>query len=320
MEINTVAVLGGSGFVGRHVCQALAAGGYRVRVATRDRERAKKQLILLPTVEVAVVDVHDPRQLAAFLRGAEAVINLVGVLHDGPGERGFRAAHVGLARKVVEACRTAGIRRLLHMSALGAAAGAPSAYLRSKAEAEAIVRESGLEWTVFRPSVIFGHDDRFLNLFAEALELLPVFVLGSPNARFQPVFVDDVAAAFERSLADLDSHGKSYDLCGPRVYTLRQLVEFTAGTTGHHRPIIGLGDSLSWLQALVLECLPVKLLTRDNYQSMKVASVSDSPLPFGIKPAALEAVAPAWLGRQTPRAHYQRFRAQRGNAAISGDQ
>jgi NADH dehydrogenase len=310
MEINTVAVLGGSGFIGRHLCQALAAAGYRVSVATRDRERAKEQLILLPTVEVAVVDVHEPRELAAFLRGAEAAVNLVGVLHEGRGSASFQAAHVELARKVVDACRQGGIRRLLHMSALGAAAGAPSAYLRSKAEAEAIVSDSGLQWTVFRPSVVFGHDDSFLNLFAEILKLLPVIALGSPNARFQPVFVDDVAAAFEKSLTDFGSHGKRYDLGGPRVYTLRELVEFTAATTGYRRPIIGLSDGLSRLQALVMECLPVKLLTRDNYNSMKVPSVCASPLPFGIVPAALEALAPAWLGSQTPRAHYQQYRSQ----------
>jgi NADH dehydrogenase len=267
-------------------------------------------LILLPTVEVVAVDVHEPQALAGFLRGAEAAINLIGVLHEGRGERSFRAAHVELARKVVDACRKTGIRRLLHMSAVGAADGAPSVYLRTKAEAEAIVRDSGLEWTLFRPSVVFGHDDNFLNLFAAILDLLPVMALGSPNARFQPVFVDDVAAVFEKSLTDLGSHGKSYDLCGPRVYTLRQLVEFTAATTGHRRPIIGLGDSLSRLQALVLDCLPVKLLTRDNYRSMKVPSVCDCPLPFGLAPAALEAVAPAWLGYQTPRAHYRQYRSQ----------
>jgi len=319
MEINTVAILGGSGFVGRHLCQALAAAGYRVRVATRHRERAKEQLILLPTVEVEVVDVHDPRALAEFLRGAEAVVNLIGVLHGGRGSGSFQAAHVGLARAVVEACRKAGVRRLLHMSALGAAANAPSAYLRSKAEAEAVVSASGLDWTIFRPSVLFGHDDSFLNLFAEILKVFPVVMLGSPRARFKPVFVDDVAAVFEKALPDLGSHGKSYELCGPRVYTLRQLVEFTAVTTGRRRPIIGLGDALSWLQALVMEWLPVKLLTRDNYLSMKVDSVCDSPLPFGIEARTLEALAPAWLANQTPRGHYPRFRAQRGSAAMSDE-
>src|SRR5689334_12043386 len=268
MEINTVAVLGGSGFVGRHVCHALAAEGYRVRVATRDRERAKEQLILLPTAEVSVIDVHEPAQLAEFVQGAEAVVNLVGVLHDGRGARGFQGAHVELARKVVAACRETGIRRLLHMSSLGAGPSAPSAYLRSKGAAEAIVRDSGLGWTIFRPSVVFGHDDHFLNLFAQLLKFFPVMALGSPHARFQPVFVEDVAAVLAKSVADLGSHGKSYELCGPRVYTLRELVEFTGAATGHRRTIIGLNDTLSWLQACALECLPVKLLTRDNYNSM----------------------------------------------------
>ena len=318
MEITTVAVLGGSGFIGRHVCQALAAAGYRVRVATHDRERAKEQLILLPTVEVASVNVHDPAQLAAFMSGAEAAINLVGVLHDGRGEHGFRGAHVELARKVVAACRETGIARLLHMSSLGAGNAAPSAYLRTKGEAEAIVQDAGLAWTIFRPSVVFGHDDHFLNLFALLLKLFPVMPLGSPNARFQPVFVEDVAAAFVKSLADLGSHGKRYDLCGPRVYTLRELVEFVAAATGRRRPVIGLNDSLSWLQAFVMEWLPVKLITRDNVDSMKADSVCDCPFPFGITPVALEAAAPAWLGSVAPRARYQQYRAAR-SASVTSD-
>lgn len=312
MEITTVAILGGSGFAGKHICQALAAEGYRARVATRDRERAKEQLILLPTVDLVTVDVHDPAQLAAFVRGTEAVINLVGVLHDGRGNASFQAAHVELARKVVAACRESGVPRLLHMSALAADRGAPSRYLRTKGEAEAIVRESGLAWTVFRPSVIFGREDRFLNMFAMLLRLAPVLFLASPNARFQPVFVEDVAASFVRSLEHLASAGKSYDLCGPRVYTLRELVEFVARVLGRRRLVIGLNDGLSYLQALALELLPVKLMTRDNYHSMKVDSVCNCEFPFGITPKALEAVAPSYLGRRTPRAHYQRFRGHAG--------
>jgi NADH dehydrogenase len=320
MEITTVAVLGGSGFVGRHVCHALAAEGYRVRVATRDREQAKEQLILLPTVDVDAVNVHDPAQLAAFARGADAMINLVGVLHDGSGDRGFRAAHVELARKAVAACRESGVPRLLHMSALAADRAGPSAYLRSKGEAEAVVRESALAWTVFRPSVIFGRDDSFLNLFALALRLSPMMALACPNARFQPVFVEDVAAAFVKSLADLGSHGKSYDLCGPRVYTLRELVEYVGAVTGHRRPVIGLNDALSWCQALALEFLPVKLMTRDNYYSMKVDSVCGCAPPFDIAPTPLEAVAPSWLDNRTPRARYQQFRAQvRRNESVTSD-
>lgn len=310
MEITTVAILGGSGFVGRHICHVLAAEGYRVRVATRDRERAKVQLILLPTVDVAAVNVHDSQQLAAFLRGADAAINLVGVLHDGRGERSFQAVHVELARKTVAACRETGVPRLLHMSALAADRAGPSAYLRSKGEAEAVVRESGLAWTLFRPSVIFGRDDSFLNMFALALRLSPFLALACPNARFQPVYVEDVATAFARSLADLGSHGKSYDLCGPRVYTLRELVEYVGSVTGHRRPVIGLNDSLSYCQALAMELLPVKIMTRDNYYSMKVDSVCHCAPPLGIMPTPLEAVAPSWLGDGTPRARYRQYRGR----------
>lgn len=311
MDLDTICVLGGSGFVGRHLCQQLAARGYRVRVPTREREAAKS-LCLLPTVELVVADVHDPAALAALLRGCDAVINLVGVLHDGHGPRGFAGAHVDLARKVVAACAAAGVRRLLHMSALGAAVDAPSDYLRSKGEAERIVRDSGLAVTVFRPSVIFGHDDRFLNLFAGMARLLPVIALAGAGARFQPVFVGDVAAAFVHAMSEPTSIGRRYDLCGPKRYTLRALVDWAARTSGHPRPVIGLGRGLSYLQAWFLECLPVRLMSRDNLRSMQVDSVSDSAFPFGIRPAALEAVAPAWLADRTPRARYQRFRGTAG--------
>jgi NADH dehydrogenase len=308
MDITTIAVLGGSGFVGRHVCHALAAEGYRVRVPTRDRELAKEQLILLPTVDVVRVDVHDPAELSIFLRGADAVVNLVGVLHQGRGNASFEQAHVALARKVVDSCRAEGVRRLIHMSALNADPGGPSVYLRTKGEAERIVRESALEWTIFRPSVIFGRGDRFLNLFAELLGFTPVLLLGCPDARFQPVFVEDVARAFEASLEDIASHGKSYDLCGPRVYRLRELVEYAGWVTGRKRPVIGLNDTLSKLQAAVMGLLPIKLLTLDNYHSMKVDSVCHCEFSFGIVPSALEGVAPSYLGNRTPRARYQKMR------------
>lgn len=311
MQITTVCVIGGSGFVGRHLCQQLAAQGYRLRVPTRDRERAKA-LILLPTVDVVVADVQDPVALAAVVKGCDAVINLVGVLHDARGKRGFAAAHVALARNVVAACRANNVRRLLQMSALAAAVDAPSAYLRSKGEAEMIVRESGLDFTIFRPSVIFGPEDNFLNFFAKLLRLFPLLPLGSPGARFQPVYVDDVATAFVRALPDMKTFGQSYALCGPQRYTMRELVGYVARITGNHRPIIGLNRTFSYCQAFALEMWPKKLMTRDNLRSMEVDSVSDSVFPFGIKPQALEAVAPAWLAVRTPRARYQRFRDMAG--------
>jgi NADH dehydrogenase len=305
--INDVCVLGGSGFVGRHVCHQLVARGYRVMVPTRNRERAKS-LITLPTADVFAADVHDPAQLSKAMRGCDAVVNLVGVLHDGRGKRSFRQAHVELARNVVAACRETGIRRLLHMSALNADPSAKSAYLKSKGEAEGIVRESGLDFTIFRPSVIFGREDRFLNLFASLQRALPLVVLGSPGARFQPVYVNDVALVYAEALSSLESFGKRYDLVGPKVYTLRELVEYVGVTIEHRRAIIGLGKSASHLQAFVMEHLPGRLLTRDNVRSMEVDNVSTSTLPFGITPTALEAVAPNWLAQHTPRNRYNEFR------------
>jgi len=310
MDITTVAIIGGSGFVGRHLCHRLAAEGYRIRVATRDRERAKDNLIFLPTVEVESVNVHDPRELEGFVRGADAAINLVGVLHDRGGSDSFKAAHLDLADKVVNACRSAGVSRLLHMSAVRADSGAPSDYLRSKGEAEAIVRKSALAWTIFRPSVIFGRGDRFLTMFSELLQVFPVVFLACPNARFQPVFVEDVATAFARSLADPGSEGQSYDLCGPTVYRMRELIEYVGVATGRRRPVVGLNDTLSYWQACVMELLPVKLMTRDNYRSMKVASTCDCPFPFGVRPTPLEAIAPTYLAQRTPRQRYQWMRSQ----------
>lgn len=311
MPIEKICVIGGSGFVGRHLCQQLAARGYRVRVPTRERERAKA-LTMLPTVELVVADVHKPDVLAAVVAGCDAVINLVGVLHDAGGARGFQAAHVGLANKVVAACRAVGVRRLLQMSALAAAPDASSAYLRSKGEAERIVLGSGLDVTVFRPSVIFGPEDSFLNLFAGLLRIFPVFPLGSPKARFQPVYVGDVAAAFVHALTDITSCGRRYDLCGPQRYTLRELVAWVGRTTGCPRPIIGLNRTLSYCQAFAMELLPVKLMTRDNVRSMEVDSVCDCAFPFGIRPQALETLAPGWLVDDTPRGRYDRMRSRAG--------
>ena len=307
MEFKNVCVIGGSGFVGSHIVRRLSAQRYQVRVPTRMRERAK-QLILLPTVDVIEANVHDEAALAELTRGMDAVINLVGVLHDARGERGFEQAHVGLTRKVLAACRANGVSRYLHMSALGADVSGPSKYQRTKGEAEALVRASGLAWTVFRPSVVFGRGDRFLNMFAKVLKALPVMMLGRPGARFQPVWVEDVASAFVHGLEEVGAVGQAYDLCGPRVYTLRELVALTGEISGHRRPIVGLGDQLSYLQALALEILPGKLMTRDNYHSMKVDNVCTQPFPFGIVPAALEAVVPSYLGDDSPRARYRLYR------------
>jgi NADH dehydrogenase len=292
-----ILVVGGSGFVGRHLVAALAARGASVTVPTRRRERAK-HLILLPTVDVIEADTSDAKTLAALAEGRDAVVNLAGILH-GPG---FKFAHVELAQAVVNACRIAGVRRLLHMSALGADPAAPSEYLRSKGVGEsAVLAADDLEATVFRPSVIFGPEDRFLNLFATLSAISPVLALASPEARFQPVYVGDVVKAMLAALDDNATAGKRYDLCGPREYTLRELMTFVCAVKGRRRLIVGLPDGIAWLQAWVMELLPVKLLTRDNLLSMRVPSACEGAFPFGIQPAALEALVPAWLAPSGPR-------------------
>ena len=318
MKTQNVLVIGGSGFIGSHVVSLLAARGINVLVPTRRRERAK-HLILLPTVDVVEADINAPGVLDDLVRGCDAVINLVGVLHSRPagvasdgGNRygqDFFLAHVELAQRIVSACRAAGVRRVLHMSALGASRDAPSEYLRSKgAGEEAALAADDLAVTVFRPSVVFGPDDRFLNLFATLVALTPALWLASPDARFQPVYVGDVAQAMVQSLDDSDAAGKRFDLCGPREYTLRELVEYVCRATGRRRLIIGLGPMLSSLQAWVLEKLPGKLVTRDNLRSMQVPSVSSAPLPYGIVATSLDAVTPFYLGHATPRARYGDFR------------
>jgi len=313
-----VLVLGGAGFVGRHLVAALAARGCSVTVPARRRERAK-HLVLLPTVEVVEADVNHPGVLARLTAGHDTVINLAGVLHSrrgrrderGPNDYGpdFARVHVELAQAVVNACRAAGVKRLLHMSALGADPQAPSEYLRSKGIGErAALAAEDLAVTVFGPSVIFGPEDAFLNLFATLARFLPVIVLACPQARFQPVYVGDVVRAFLAALDERESRGKRYDLGGPQQYTLRDLVAAVCAITRRKRLIVGLGERLSMAQARMLELLPVKLMTRDNVRSMRVPSVCSTPFPFGIEPAALEALAPSWLAPVGPRERYPALR------------
>jgi len=312
MNNAAIVVLGGSGFVGRHLVSRLVAAGNRVVAPTRSRERAR-HLILLPTVDVVECDVHDPATLAGLLHGAAAVINLVGILNE-TRQGDFERVHVELPRKLIAACRDAGVARLLHMSALNADPQGPSRYLRSKGEAEALVAACGLQWTIFQPSIIVGREDSFLNLFAKLQRLLPVIALACADARFQPVAVDDVATAYLRALADDAAHGRRYPLCGPKAYTLRQLVAYVGELTGYRRPIVALGPGLAKLQAAVLERLPGKLMSRDNLASMQRDNVCDCPFParLGGPPTALEAIAPTYLAAAAPRTRYGRMRSQRG--------
>ena len=329
VPIETVCLLGGSGFLGRHLAHQLSEQGYRVRVLTRNRERAK-QLIVLPTVDVLQADVHAPGQLSRYVDGCDAVVNLVGILHQSKARYGasFQQAHLEFTRKVIAACHENGVRRLLHMSALGASPQAPSEYLRSKGEAEQLVRESaaltgtegaglGLYSTIFRPSVLFGPGDSFLTLFAQLMRLTPMVFLPCPRARFQPVYVEDVAHSFTLALANPATWGQTYDLCGPKVYTLRELIDLVGAATGHRRPVVELNDRLSYWQARLMELSPMKLLTRDNYDSMRVDNVCACAFPaiFGLQPTALEAVVDSYLGGQTPRSRYRLFRVRAGRRA-----
>lgn len=323
MKQMNILVVGGSGFIGRHLVAALAARGARVTVPTRSRERAK-HLILLPTVEVVEWDPRNTRALAALAQGRDAVVNLAGILNGGgsaAGEQGpnhygpgFAHAHVEIAQGLVGACRAAGVRRLLHVSAIGADPAAPSEYLRSKGIGEqAVLAADDLEATVFRPSVVFGPEDRFLNLFAEFAAALPVLAIGSPEARFQPVYVGDVVKALLAALDARGAGGRRFDLGGPQECTLREIVEFVCSVTGRRRLVLGLPDSLAWIEAWILEKLPGQLLTCDNLRSMEVPSVTDQPFPFGIVPASMAATAPAWLAPSGPRERYPqlRWRARR---------
>ncbi|MDY0046603.1 MAG: complex I NDUFA9 subunit family protein [Thauera propionica] len=313
MQVKRVVLVGGSGFVGRAIANRLAAAGVSVLVPTRRRSRAG-HILLLPNVEVVEADVHDPDTLARLFAGADAVVSLVGVLHSRSGEPygpDFARAHVELPKKIVAACRGAGVKRLVHVSALGASGDGPSEYQRSKAAGEAAIRSTGadLDWVILRPSVIFGRDDRFLNMFADLAAVFPVLPLAGASTRFQPVHVEDVAEVVWRSLTSPEAAGQTYELAGPAVYTLRQLVEYVSDLVGKPRPVIALPEGLAMLQARLMELAPQPLMSRDNVRSMRSDNVATGdPLPFGLVPTAVEAVVPTWLGTEAIRAHYYPFR------------
>ncbi len=323
MQHSNVLVIGGAGFIGRHIVARLVARGVRVTVPTRRRARAR-HLILLPTVDVVECDVHDDRALAQLMRDKDAVINLIGVLHGAPGRRGarygpaFAEAHVELPRRIVAACRQHGVDRLLHMSAIGADPNGPSMYQRSKGDGDAIVAASGLRWTIFRPSVVFGPEDNFLNLFAKLARFFPVLPIGGANAKFQPVWVGDVADAYDHALDNLNTFHNTYELAGPHIYSLRELVKFAARAGGHDRPVVALPDSLARVQTLLMELMPGEpLMSRDNLDSMRVDNIASAqpyrPAPeldIGLTP--MEAEAPAYLSRSHVRTRFGMYRARAG--------
>jgi uncharacterized protein YbjT (DUF2867 family) len=316
MQHQAIAIIGGSGFIGSHLVNALVEQGKTVRVATRRRNNAS-HLTMLP-IDVIETDVFDPLQLARFVENADAVINLVGVLHDARGKPygpGFAKMHVELPGRIVAACEGKGVHRLIHMSALGADPDGPSMYLRSKGDGEKAARAGTLATTIFRPSVVFGPEDRFLNQFAFLQRVFPVIPLAKPDAQFQPVYVGDVAKAIINTL-DLDAAcGRTYELGGPTVYTLEQLVRYCGDVIGRHARIIRLPDALARLQALSFELAPGEtLISRDNLDSMSVPNVMSGPLApeLGVEPASIESIAPVYLTGASLRSRLNAFRTSAG--------
>lgn len=315
MRPRKVCILGGSGFVGTQLCASLARRGHRMTVPSRNVARAR-HLGVIPAVRLVQGDVHDGNWLRDLLRGHDAVINLVGILNEsGRGGAGFRRAHPELARRVVVACREARVDRLLQMSALNADADhGPSHYLRSKGEAERVVREEGgpdLRWTIFQPSVIFGPGDSFTHRFARILRLTPlVLPLARPEARLAPVWIGDVVAAMRVALEDDATAGESYQLCGPEVLTLREIVCFVRDELGLERRVVGLPDLLARVQAAILDFVPGKPFSTDNFLSLTVDGVctGNGFARLGIEPQALRAVVPGYLGAGGGHGAFDRFR------------
>lgn len=318
MSYSKICILGGTGFVGKHIAARLSSLGYQVLVPTRHPQR-HRDLTVLPNVKLKRANIHNKEELAGLLSDTDAVINLVGILNEkGNKGLGFQHVHVDLTRKVLEACKQKGVHRLLHMSALNADVKGPSHYLRSKGKAEELVHKAAsdqLQVTSFRPSVIFGPGDGLFNRFATLLKLSPfVFPLACAESRFSPVYIGDVAEAFAQSIEDEETYSQRYDLCGPDRFSLRQLVEYTSQTLGLYHFIIGLNPFFSRLQARSLELIPGKPFSRDNYLSLQVDSICNvnGLEELGIQPTAVDTIVPAYLAQQTAKGRYQKYRELAG--------
>lgn len=300
-----ILVIGGTGFIGRHLIARLSGAQHQILVPTR-RYGLGRDLQLLPTVTLLDSNVHDDAALDNLVRGCDAVVNLVGILHGNPGRpygSDFAQAHVHLPQRIARACRRQGARRLLHVSALGADSDGASMYQRSKGDGEAAIqkelagwREGG--WTIFRPSVVFGPDDNFTNMFARLARWLPVLPLAGAQSRMQPVYVGDVVSAMVTALGNTQTCGKAYELGGPQVYTMGEIARLCAAWGGHPRPVIGVPMGVGRLQALLFECLPGRpLMSRDNLDSLRRDNISIGPIApeLNVVPTGLEAVAPGYL-------------------------
>lgn len=315
---RNILILGGTGFVGRSLCERLMAsepaGSLNIVVPSRRPQRAM-HLLTQPGVNVVQGDVHDPDQLQALVAGSDAVINLVAILHGDAAA--FEKTHVTLVQHLIAACEATRVHRLLHVSALGVGHEAASLYLRSKTRGEALLREAqsrgSLDTTVLRPSVIFGEHDRFINLFADLCAVMPFIALAGAEARFQPVWVEDVAQGLCAALAQPATSGQIFEAAGPRVLRLRDIVQAAGAWSGHERPIVGLPGPLATLQAGLMECLPgTPLMSRDNLASMRTANVASKHLPglaeLGVAVSDLQTVMRPWLAGQRGPARLDKYR------------
>jgi uncharacterized protein YbjT (DUF2867 family) len=300
-----ILVIGGAGFLGRQIVGRLVSEGHFVHVPTRQYQHARP-LLVHPTVTAMQADVHDDATLNRLVSGCDIVLNLIGILHSRSGQPygpDFDLAHVQLPKRVAQACLDNGVKRFIHVSALGADAQGPSGYLRSKAAGEKAIIQAyqaanSDAFTIFRPSVVFGPEDQFMNMFARLARFFPVLPIAGAHAKMQPVFVSDVAQAILNSMDQAWAQGQTFDLAGPRIYTLGELVELAAKWSGHPRTVLALPMSIGRLQACFFECLPGQpLMSRDNLASLTVDNVSVEPMNprLGIVPTALESIAPTYL-------------------------
>ena len=312
MKALSICILGGTGFVGSHLCAELVKRGHRVKVLTREREQ-NRHLLVLPSLEIAQADIHNEAELKQHFQNCDAVVNLVGILnekkHDGSG---FHIAHVELARKVITICTSCKVKRLLHMSALNASPDAKSFYLRTKGEAENYVHTfaaNKIAVTSFRPSVIFGPEDSFMNRFAAVLKFTPLmFPLACANTKFAPVYVGDVVQAMADSLTKTDTFDQRINLCGPKQYTLKELVKYVAQISNHKRMIFGIPDWAAKLQANILEYFPGKPFSKDNYLSLQQDSICTDTKNCT---TSLEAVVPNYLKHDPHHHDLDLYRAKR---------
>lgn len=294
-----VLLIGGSGFIGTSLAAQLLQAGHAVTIPSRNPQQLRAGLHRVPGSQWIAADVHDAARLVSLARDCDVVINLVGILHGTPAD--FEQAHVALTSKIIAACEQAGIRRYLHMSALGAHPDGPSHYQRSKARAEEKVRASTLDWTIYRPSVVFGEGDLFLNMFARLLRFSPLLPLAGAGTKFQPVWVEDVARAFVAGVERQALIGQTLSLVGPRVYTLAELVRLAGEYSGAKRPVVPLPNWAARVQATLLSVLPNPPLTQDNLDSLTVDNVDPAGFPavLGWQPMSLEEVAPGWLQKRS---------------------